>query len=103
MPRLQLTAGRCQARSESLYSCWGSLSPGADAMHCISPLTLALTLEGSALTTSVSFNVGRRAASVRQLYPGMALGTGDGRGCGVGLSGTLQPWNLVSRGREASR
>ena len=72
-------------------------------MHCISPLTLALTLEGSALTTSGSFNVGRRAASVRQLYPGMALGTGDGRGCGVGLSGTLQPWNPVSRGREASR
>lgn len=66
------------ARSESLHSCWGPLSPGADAMHCTSPLMLALTLEGSALTTNGSFNVGRRAVSLRQLYPGMALGTGDG-------------------------
>ena len=101
--RLRLTAGRCQPRSENLHSCWGPLSPGADAMHCTSPLMLAQTWEGSALPTSGSFNVGRRAASVRQLYPGVALGTGEGRGCGVGLSGTLQPWNPGFRGREASR
>lgn len=64
--------------SENLHSCWNPLSPGADAMHCISPLMLAQTLEGSALTTSGSFNVGRRAGSMRQLYPGVALGTGEG-------------------------